>query len=45
VTVGEVGMAFLSTHVLPFEIVSIHLLVVLIGAACLARAKKKANPQ
>jgi len=29
------------TYLLPFEIVSVHLLVVLIGAAYLARAKKK----
>ena len=33
------GVAFL----LPFEIVSIHLLVVLVAAAYLARAKRKAN--
>jgi NADH-quinone oxidoreductase subunit J len=41
--VGEIGLAFLTTHLLPFEIVSIHLLVVLIGAAYFARAKKKAT--
>jgi len=29
------------TYLLPFEIVSIHLLVVLIGAAYLARAKRR----
>ncbi|QEL17031.1 NADH-quinone oxidoreductase subunit J family protein [Limnoglobus roseus] len=40
---GPLGMAFLTTHLLPFEIVSVHLLVVLIGAAYLARAKKKAG--
>ena len=34
------GLAFL----LPFEIVSVHLLVVLIAAAYLARAKRKAAP-
>jgi hypothetical protein len=28
-------------YLLPFEIVSVHLLVVLIGAAYLARAKRK----
>ena len=38
---GPLGMAFLTTHLLPFEIVSVHLLVVLIGAAYLARAKQK----
>jgi NADH-quinone oxidoreductase subunit J len=32
------------TYLLPFEIVSIHLLVVLIGAAYLARAKKRHQP-
>ena len=37
---GPLGMAFLTTHLLPFEIVSVHLLVVLIGAAYLARAKR-----
>ncbi len=38
---GALGLAFLTSHLLPFEIVSVHLLVVLIGAAYLARAKKK----
>ena len=33
-----------SGYLLPFEIVSIHLLVVLIGAAYLARAKRRARP-
>ena len=32
------------TYLLPFEIVSVHLLVVLIGAAYLARAKRRAHP-
>lgn len=32
-----------SGYLLPFEIVSIHLLVVLIGAAFLARTKRRAN--
>jgi NADH-quinone oxidoreductase subunit J len=41
---GQLGIAFLSTHLLPFEIVSIHLLVVLIGAAYLARAKRAGKP-
>jgi NADH-quinone oxidoreductase subunit J len=30
-----------TTYLLPFEIVSVHLLVVLIGAAYLARAKRR----
>ena len=34
----------MSGYLLPFEIVSVHLLVVLIGAAYLARAKKRAKP-
>lgn len=33
-----------ATYLLPFEIVSVHLLVVLIGAAYLARAKRRVNP-
>jgi NADH-quinone oxidoreductase subunit J len=33
----------LSGYLLPFEIVSVHLLVVLIGAAYLARAKRRAS--
>ncbi|QDT37178.1 NADH-quinone oxidoreductase subunit J family protein [Stratiformator vulcanicus] len=37
---GETGIGFL----LPFEIVSIHLLVVLIAAAYLARAKRRSEP-
>lgn len=32
----------MSSYLLPFEIVSVHLLVVLIGAAYLARAKRRA---
>lgn len=40
---GALGVSFLSSRLLPFEIVSVHLLVVLIGAAYLARAKKKAS--
>jgi NADH-quinone oxidoreductase subunit J len=35
---GDKGM---SGYLLPFEIVSVHLLVVLVGAAYLARAKRK----
>ena len=34
----------LPGYLLPFEIVSVHLLVVLIGAAYLARAKRRAEP-
>jgi NADH-quinone oxidoreductase subunit J len=37
---GPLGLAFLTTHLLPFEIVSVHLLVVLVGAAYLARASR-----
>lgn len=33
-----------SGYLLPFEIVSVHLLVVLIGASYLARAKRRAGP-
>jgi NADH-quinone oxidoreductase subunit J len=50
---SELGLTFLGvpqndspqklTYLLPFEIVSVHLLVVLIAAAYLARAKKKAG--
>jgi NADH-quinone oxidoreductase subunit J len=32
-------------YLLPFEIVSVHLLVVLVGAAYLARAKRRANTE
>jgi NADH-quinone oxidoreductase subunit J len=39
--VGQLGVGFLTTYLLPFEIISVHLLVVLIGAAYLARAKRK----
>ena len=39
------GPAPLSTgYLLPFEIVSVHLLVVLVGAAYLARAKRRVHP-
>jgi NADH-quinone oxidoreductase subunit J len=54
-TTGQLGLAFLgvpdrgtplgTTYLLPFEIVSVHLLVVLIGAAYLARAKKRLTPR
>lgn len=33
-----------ASYVLPFEIVSVHLLVVLVGAAYLARAKRRVKP-
>lgn len=49
---GPLGMGFLGianpgtvAYLLPFEIVSVHLLVVLIGAAYLARAKRRAGGQ
>ena len=38
---GPLGVGFLTDYLLPFEIVSVHLLVVLIGAAYLARAKRR----
>jgi NADH-quinone oxidoreductase subunit J len=38
---GQLGVGFLTTYLLPFEIISVHLLVVLIGAAYLARAKRR----
>lgn len=51
VSIGELGLGFLGVperespagraYLLPFEIVSVHLLVVLIAAAYLARAKKR----
>jgi NADH-quinone oxidoreductase subunit J len=49
---GQIGMSFLgvpetatgTAFLLPFEIVSVHLLVVLIAAAYLARAKRRAEP-
>jgi NADH-quinone oxidoreductase subunit J len=34
-----------SGYLLPFEIVSVHLLVVLVGAAYLARAKRRTSPR
>jgi NADH-quinone oxidoreductase subunit J len=51
---GPLGQSFLgvpeadrpkqTTFLLPFEIVSIHLLVVLVAAAYLARSKRRSNP-
>lgn len=42
----DLGLSFLGvgakSYLLPFEIVSVHLLVVLVGAAYLARAKRRA---
>ncbi|MCP6756385.1 hypothetical protein NL533_32660, partial [Klebsiella pneumoniae] len=32
-------------YLLPFEIISVHLLVVLVGAAYLARAKRRIGPR
>lgn len=37
--------ATMAGYLLPFEIVSVHLLVVLIGAAYLARSKRRARPR
>jgi NADH-quinone oxidoreductase subunit J len=37
--------ATMAGYLLPFEIVSVHLLVVLIGAAYLARTKRRARPR
>ena len=42
-TDDEIAKGGMSGYLLPFEIVSVHLLVVLIGAAFLARTKRKAN--
>jgi NADH-quinone oxidoreductase subunit J len=38
--VSTIGVGFLQRYILPFEIISVHLLVVLIGAAYLARPKR-----
>jgi NADH-quinone oxidoreductase subunit J len=40
---GQLGVGFLTAYLLPFEIISVHLLVVLIGSAYLARAKRRAR--
>jgi NADH:ubiquinone oxidoreductase subunit 6 (subunit J) len=40
-TATPLGVKLLSDYLLPFEIVSIHLLVVLVSAAYLARTKKR----
>ncbi len=40
----ETRRAGMSGYLLHFEIISVHLLVVLVGAAYLARAKRKSNP-
>jgi NADH-quinone oxidoreductase subunit J len=42
---GSPAGAVRSGYLLPFEIVSVHLLVVLVGAAYLARAKKRKTPR
>lgn len=44
VATNETLAAGMSGYLLPFEIVSVHLLVVLIGAAYLARARRHAPP-
>ena len=51
--VAALGLGFLGVtaepggraYLLPFEVVGVHLLVVLVGAAYLARAKRKALPE
>jgi NADH:ubiquinone oxidoreductase subunit 6 (subunit J) len=43
--VAETRQAGLAGYLLPFEIISVHLLVVLIGSAYLARAKRRARPR
>ncbi len=40
---GEASGKLSSGYLLPFEIISVHLLVVLVGAAYLARAKRRAT--
>jgi NADH:ubiquinone oxidoreductase subunit 6 (subunit J) len=42
---GVPAAAIRSGYLLPFEIVSVHLLVVLVGAAYLARAKRRRTPR
>jgi NADH-quinone oxidoreductase subunit J len=42
---GEGEGAVRNGYLLPFEIVSVHLLVVLVGAAYLARAKRRKSPR
>jgi NADH-quinone oxidoreductase subunit J len=43
-TKDEQTRAGMSGYLLPFEIVSVHLLVVLVGAAYLARPKRRSQP-
>ena len=38
------GQSAYIGYLLPFEIISLHLLVVLVGAAFLARAKRRVGP-
>jgi len=45
VPAGAPAGAVRSGYLLPFEIVSVHLLVVLVGAAYLARAKRRKTPR
>jgi hypothetical protein len=42
---GSPAASTRSGYLLPFEIVSVHLLVVLVGAAYLARAKRRRTPR
>ena len=39
----DLGRLLFTDYLLPFEIVSVHLLVVLIGSAYLARPKKRVS--
>jgi len=43
-TAGQAPRRTPVAYLLPFEIVSVHLLVVLVGAAYLARAKRRVKP-
>ena len=44
-TVSEEKQSSLAGYLLPFEIISVHLLIVLIGSAYLARTKRRARPR
>ncbi len=44
-SLNQPGSESLAGYVLPFELISVYLLVVLIGSAYLARAKRSAPPQ
>lgn len=40
-TSKEIGTAFITTHLLPFEVASVVLLVAIVGAAMMARRERK----